>query len=81
MDNYLKAQVRRTRTESADPQVQPQDAHTIATRQENEVRTSVEHEVEMLDRQEKEFQEAFDESEEDVFGHGVTWDVEEKSAR
>ena len=33
---------------------------------------SVEQEAEMLERQEEEFQEAFDGSEEDVFGHGVT---------
>ena len=71
-DEYLKAQARRTRTEGADPQVQPQVTHNTATRQENEVRMSVEQEAEMLERQEEEFQEAFGGSEEDVFGHGVT---------
>ena len=35
---------------------------------------------EMLERQEEEFQEAFDASEEDVFGHGVAWDEEENVA-
>ena len=35
----------------------------------------------MLERQEEQFQEAFDGSEEDVFGHGVTWDEEENVAR
>ena len=35
----------------------------------------------MLERQEEEFQEAFAGCEEDVFGHGVTWDEEENVAR
>ena len=42
---------------------------------------SVEQEAEMLERQEEEFQEAFDGSEKDVFGHGVSWDEEENVAR
>ena len=42
---------------------------------------SAEQEAEMLERQEEEFQEAPDGSEEDAFGHGVTWDEEENVAR
>ena len=41
------------------------------------MRLSVEQEAGVLERQEEKFQEAFDGSEEDVFGHGVTWDEEE----
>ena len=42
---------------------------------------SAEQEAEMLERQEEEFQEAFDWSEEDVFGHGVTCGEEENVAK
>ena len=80
-DTYLKARARWSRTERADPQRQPQATHSTATRQENEVRMSAEQEAEKLERQEEEFQEAFDGSEEDVFGRGVTWDDEENVAR
>ena len=76
-DKYLKAQARWLRTERADSQRQMQSTRNTATRQENQVRMSAEQEVEMLERQEEEFQEAFDGSEEDVFGHGVAWDEEE----
>ena len=57
-EKYLKTQAR------------SQVAHNTATRQKNEVRMSVEQEAEMLEIQEEESQEAFDGSEEDVFGHG-----------
>ena len=45
------------------------------------MRTSVEEEMAQLERQEEEFHDALEGSEEDVFGHGVSWEGEETEAR
>ena len=45
------------------------------------MRTSVEQEAEILERQEKEFHNAMDESEENVLGHGISLATEETEAR
>ena len=77
----MRTQERRTQQGSSDPQEPSQSTHSTAARQHIEVRTSVEEEMAQLERQEEELHDALDGSEDDVFGHGVSWEGEETEAR
>ena len=71
--NNLRTQARRTRQERTDPKERSQTSYSTVEGQNSEVRTSVEEEMAQLERQEEEFHDVLEGSEEDVCGQ-VSWE-------